>query len=58
VEMEFHLEIMQVKQLRSKATFDDHGTTILTEYFPTRNNAHCEDGIGGVNDTFLGKREC
>jgi hypothetical protein len=42
----------------SEATFDDQGTTILTEYLPAGNGVHCRDEIGGVSDTFLGKREC
>jgi hypothetical protein len=42
----------------SESTFDDQGTTILTEHLPAGNHVHCRDEIGGVKDTFLGKREC
>ena len=41
----------------SETTYDDKGTSILTEYFPVGNHVHCRDEIG-VNGTFLGKREC
>jgi hypothetical protein len=45
-------------RLESEATFDDQGTTILTEYFPVGNGVHCSDEMGLVRNTFLGKREC
>jgi hypothetical protein len=41
-----------------ETTFDDHGTTILTEHLLVGNHVHCMDEIGEVKDTFLGKREC
>jgi hypothetical protein len=42
----------------SDSTFDDQVTTILTESLPTGKDVHFRDKIGGVSDTFLGKREC
>jgi hypothetical protein len=31
----------------SETSFDDQGTTILTEYFPVGNHVHYRDEIGG-----------
>jgi hypothetical protein len=38
-------------------TFNDQGTTILTEYMPGGNHVHI-GMILVVTDTFFGKREC
>jgi hypothetical protein len=44
--------------LELEATFDDQGTTILTDNLPTGNSVHYRDKMGLVRNTFIGKRDC
>jgi hypothetical protein len=49
---------METRRSVSDSTFDDQVTTILTESLLAGKDVHFRDKIGGVSDTFLGKREC